>query len=250
LHVHRHGPRGRATARHAPPRWRYGHPVKPAKRTAALWNLLTFAAVATGLIWQLVILVKGQHVLVAEQGTLPSQTTRVIRFLSYFTVESNILVALTSLVLALNPNHDGPVWRVLRLEALFGITVTGIVYSTLLRGVVELHGAAAVTNALLHYVAPLTAVLGWLFFGPRPRITDNTLLVSLLWPAAYVAWTLAHGAHSRWFPYPFIDAVTLGNATAIRNGVALCLLLIGVGALFMWLDRRFPLTDRLSQLRY
>lgn len=210
------------------------------RRSARVWHLATVAVVATGLIWQLVLIIQGVNVLVSANGSVPSIATRVIRFFSYFTVESNILVAVTAATLVLNPDRDGPLWRVLRLEALFGIAVTGVVYTTLLRGVVDLHGASAITNALVHYVAPLLAVIGWLVFGPRPRITENTLLISLIWPALYVIYTLAHGAATDWYPYPFVDVIKHGYATTLRNGVGLIVLLVGVGALFMWLDHRLP----------
>ncbi len=210
------------------------------RRAAVVWHLLTALAIAVGLAWQVVLILQGVNVLVDEQGRLPSQFTRMVRFLSFFTVESNLLVAGTGLALALRPDRDGRVFRILRLEALFGIAVTGVVYTTLLRGVVDLHGAAAVTNALVHYVAPIMAVLGWLLFGPRPRIDENTLVLSLIWPLLYVIWSFAHGAASKWYPYPFVDVHKLGYVTVIRNGIGLNLLLVGVGALFMWLDHRLP----------
>ena len=55
-----------------------------------------------------------------------------------------------------------------------------------------------------------------------------------------MAYTIAHGAASKWYPYPFIDVHKLGYVTGLRNGVGLCVLLVGVGALFMWLDHRLP----------
>ncbi len=209
-------------------------------RAARAWHAATFAAICVGLIWQLVLIFQGVNVLVQPNGGLPSIATRTLRFFSYFTVQSNILVAATAAILVLRPFSDGRLWRVIRLQALFGITVTGVVYSTLLRGVVDLHGAAAVTNALVHYVAPVMAVIGWLLFGPRPRIDENTLAASLLWPALYVVYTLAHGAASDWYPYPFVDVATHGYVTVLRNGVGLNVLLVGVGALFMWADHRLP----------
>jgi hypothetical protein len=164
------------------------------RRVSSLWYLILFAVSATGVIWQLVLFLQGVGVVTGAGGQLPGHLTLLVRFFSYFTTEANILVAVTSAPLVLRPGHDGPVWRVLRLNALFGITVTGVVYSTLLRGIVELHGAAAFTNTLVHYLSPLLAVVGWLIFGPRPRITENTLMLSLIWPVLYVAWTFAHGA--------------------------------------------------------
>ena len=209
---------------------------------APLWHLLTALAVTVGVIWQLVLVLHGVNVLVEPSGHLPAISTRVVRFLSYFTVQSNILVGLTSAALVLRPKRSGLLWGVLRLDAMFGIAVTGVIYSTLLRGVVELHGAAAITNALLHYVVPLAAVLGWLLFGPRPRISENVLMLSLIWPAIYVAYTFANGAVDHWYPYPFIDVTKHGYAVVIRNGIGLIVLLVGVGALFMYGDHRLPPT--------
>ena len=213
-----------------------------ARRIAPLWHGATFVATATALIWQIVLSFEGRGALLDEHGRGPGLATRLIRFFSYFTIQSNILVAVVALTLMLDPERDGRVWRVLRIEAVFGITVTGIVYSTLLHGVVEFHGAAAVTNVLLHFVAPILAVVGWLVFGPRPRIEENTLILSLIWPVLYVIYTLAHGAASHWYPYPFIDVTKLGYVTALRNGVGLNLLLVGIGALLLWLDHRLPRT--------
>jgi hypothetical protein len=214
------------------------------RRWARCFHAATFTVVAVGLIWQLVLIIQGVNVLVLPNGSLPSVATRVLRYFSYFTVESNLLVGFTAATLAWRPDCDGRVWRVLRIEALFGIAVTGVVYSTLLRGVVDLHGASAVTNALVHYVAPLMAVIGWLLFGPRPRITENTLVVSLVWPAFYVVYTLIHGAASKWYPYPFVDVTKHGYVNVLRNGVGLNVLLVGIGALFMWLDHKLPAAPR------
>lgn len=207
---------------------------------AAGFHLLTALVVTIGLVWQLVLVIQSVNVLVDSSGAVPGVSTRIIRYFSYFTVQSNILVAITAASLAIDPDRDGRVWRIVRLAALFGITVTGLIYSTLLRGIVDLHGAGAITNALLHYVSPIMAVLGWLLFGPRPRIDENTLVLSLIWPALYVIYSFAHGAASDWYPYPFIDVTKLGYLTVIRNGVGLNVLLVGVGALYMWLDHRLP----------
>jgi hypothetical protein len=164
----------------------------------------------------------------------------VLRFFSYFTIESNILAAVSTGMLALRPRRDGRLFRVLRLDALFGITITGIVYAVLLAPQHDPHGINAATNAGLHYVVPAMAVLGWLVFGPRPRIDESTLLLALIWPALYIGYTLAHGAASDWYPYPFIDAAQLGYATALRNGGGMVVLMAGVATLYRVGDHRLP----------
>jgi hypothetical protein len=190
------------------------------------------------IVVELVLVANGHNPLLATD--VPPAPTRVIRFFSYFTIESNLLVAISSAMLAARPRRDGRLYRVLRLDALFGITITGIVYAVLLAPQHDPHGINAATNAGLHYVVPALAVVGWLLFGPRPRIDETTLLLALIWPALYIAYTLAHGAASSWYPYPFIDAAHLGYATALRNGVGMVVLMAGVATIYRAADGRLP----------
>jgi hypothetical protein len=79
---------------------------------------------------------------------------------------------------------------------------------------VNLSGVAKLTDIGTHYIVPVAAVIGWLLFGPRPRIDYSTLLPSCIYPAVYMVYTLIHGASSKWYPYPFADVVTLGHPVA------------------------------------
>lgn len=205
---------------------------------ARVWHLVTAAVAVASVVVELVLVANGHNPLLATD--IPPATTRVIRFLSYFTIQSNILVAVSASMLAVDPRRDGQLFRVLRLDALFGITITGIVYAVLLAPQHDPHGVNALTNAGLHYVTPIMSVLGWLAFGPRPRIPENTLLLALVWPALYIAYTLAHGAASDWYPYPFIDAAHLGYATALRNGLGMVVLMAGVATIYRVGDHRLP----------
>jgi hypothetical protein len=205
---------------------------------ARAWHALTAAIAVASIVVELVLVANGHNPLLAAD--IPPAPTRVLRFFSYFTIESNILAAVSTGMLALRPRRDGRLFRVLRLDALFGITITGIVYAVLLAPQHDPHGINAATNAGLHYVVPAMAVLGWLVFGPRPRIDESTLLLALIWPALYIGYTLAHGAASEWYPYPFIDAAQLGYATALRNGVGMVVLMAGVATLYRVGDHRLP----------
>ncbi len=166
---------------------------------------------------------------------------RLVRVLSFFTIQSNILSAIVSAQLARNPSRDGTGWRVARLAALFGITVTGIVYSTVLAAIHEPHGWRETTsNAIFHYLVPLGMVLGWLLFGPRPRITGSVIGWALVWPVLWFAYTLVHGEASGWYPYPFVDVATQGYPRVVLNAVAVTVVFAAVCGLFFWLDRRLP----------
>jgi hypothetical protein len=215
--------------------------MKQRDAAARYWNLVIVLVIAAAVGVQLVLVLQGKNVLTDAHGRIPAVSTRVIRFLSYFTIESNLLCLFTAATLVADPGRDGRVWRVLRVDALVGITVTGLIYVTLLRPVVNLHGVSKLTDIGMHYASPLLVVIGWLLFGPRPRIDRSVLLPSLAWPALYVGYTIAHGAATKWYPYPFVDVVTLGYRVTLRNGVGICVLLLGISVLFLladdWLSR-------------
>ncbi|MGH8862823.1 MAG: Pr6Pr family membrane protein [Jatrophihabitantaceae bacterium] len=161
--------------------------------------------------------------------------------LSFFTIESNILCGVVAVQLARTPDRDGAAWRAVRLASLFAITVTGVVYSTVLAAVHEPHGwRETVSNALLHYVVPLAVVVGWLAFGPRPRVTGRVVVRAMLFPVVWLGYTLIRVAAAKWYPYPFLDVATHGYARVVGNAVAVTAVFAGVAALLWFGDRKLP----------
>jgi len=115
------------------------------------------------------------------------------------TIACNILSGVTSGQLARNPNRNGQVWRAVRLASLFGITVTGIVYATVLAKVHEPHGwQETSTNTAFHYIVPIMMLLGWLSFGPRRLIDGRTIALSILWPIAWTCYIVIYGRITKW----------------------------------------------------
>jgi hypothetical protein len=166
---------------------------------------------------------------------------RLIRVLSFFTIQSNLLCGIISAQLAVRPDRDGPAWRVLRLAALVGITVTGVVYSTVLAAIHEPNGLAETSvNLVVHYIVPIAMIAGWLAFGPRPRVSVRTVLWSLLFPLLWLAYTLVRGAIWTWYPYPFLDIASHGYARVALNAVLVTVVLGLVAALFAVGDARLP----------
>jgi hypothetical protein len=170
---------------------------------ARAWHLLTAVAASAALALQLVLVINGDAILVDHDP--PNLLQRLLRFFAYFTVESNLLVLVTTARLARDPAYDGSRWRVVRIAAVSGITVTGLVHWFLLRPLLHLDGADLVADRLLHLVVPLLALVGWLLFGPRPRIEWPACLRAAGWPVAWLAVILVSGALTGWYPYPFLD---------------------------------------------
>lgn len=193
------------------------------------------AVAVAAILWQLALVVSGASVL--ETAAQPGLVTRLARFVSYFTILSNLLVAGVSFALARDPARDGRRWRVVHLATLSSITVTGVVHWFFLRPILDLQGASYVVDKLLHVVVPVLAVVAWVVAGPRGRAVRAAILPSLGWPLLWGALTLARGAATGWWPYPFIDADTLGWGRVLLNLVAIAVLFAVVGGALVAVDR-------------
>jgi hypothetical protein len=211
-------------------------------RAATTWHAATVVVISLSLIVQLVLVIQGNAVLVVPENLVARLPERVLRFFSYFTVQSNLLAAATALSLIARPNRDGRTWRVLRVAALVGMTVTFVVYTIALRPILHLGGIAKVTDIGFHYVAPMMTIGGWLLFGPWPRIDVESLVRHLAWPFSYLIYVLVLGTVTGWYPYPFLDVPLLGYPRALLNALIVTVLLLFVGAVFRIIDARLGRT--------
>ncbi len=209
---------------------------------ARLVHAVVAGVTAFAVMWQLVLVVQGNAVL--DESVIPTLGTRIVNFFSFFTIESNLLVLGTSLVLALDPGRNGPMWRVLRMNAVVGIVVTGVVHWFFLRPLLHLTGASLAVDKLLHVVVPLLAVLAWILAGPRGQANTPLIAYSLIWPVSWAVYTLTRGALIHWYPYPFLDAKTLGYPHTLANIFGIALLLTAVALAVVAADRSLARLNR------
>ncbi|MET0324220.1 MAG: Pr6Pr family membrane protein [Ilumatobacteraceae bacterium] len=180
----------------------------------------------------------------------------LVNTFSYFTIQSNVLVLIASAVLAVRPNVSGPAWRVLRLGSLCGITVTGLVYATVLAPYVHLTGWAMVYNCIFHYVMPAASVVGFVLVGPRVRLWSRDL-VFMAWPVLWLAYTMLRGAflHPEFtgfsqapshYPYEFLDVDRVSLVEVVGSITFVTLLLVGIGMGYIALSRRLSVPEPTS----
>lgn len=207
-------------------------------RGSRWWHAGLLAVVVAALVMELVQLFSGgPDANSGERSAGLSVGARLVRFFSYFTIDSNILVAVTCVLLVLAPGRDGRWWRVLRLDALLSITITGLVFAIVLAPDLDLHGMALVSTIGLHYIAPPAAVVGWLLFGPRGQVDRRTIAWAFVWPAVWIGYTLAHGAASGWYPYPFLEAFRIGYGAVVRNVFMVLVIAAALALAFARIDR-------------
>lgn len=142
----------------------------------------------------------------AEALTREDQRATVGNFFSYFTIQSNIVVAVVLAVSGVIQLRR-PVGR--RLDLVRGaatvyISITGVVYALLLSNI-DVNTPLPWANVVLHYVVPVAMVVDWLLDLPERVIEFRTAVVWLAYPLIYLAYTLLRGPAVDWYPYPFLD---------------------------------------------
>ncbi len=203
---------------------------------ARLLHLVVAVVTTAALVLQTVLVLQGGRVL--DESEVPGLGIRLGRLVSYFTIQSNLLVAVTAWQLWRDPARDGRWWRVVRLAAIAGITITGLVHFVLLRPLLDLEGADWFADKLLHMVVPVVAVVVWVLVGPRPRATWSVVVTALAWPLVWLAWTLVIGAATGWYPYPFLDSREDGVGAVVVVCIGITLLFVAILSGALALDRR------------
>lgn len=158
---------------------------------------------------------------------------RVVDYLSFFTIWSNIVVAIVAGYFVYQPRAASPRFQTIWLSALLMISVTGLIYHLALADLVDTQGAAAVSNACNHILTPLAFVLAWLIVGPRGWISLKLIMASFILPLSWILLTLIRGAIVDAYPYPFVNVVKLGYGPVFMNLVVI-LLACCVLALLLW----------------
>lgn len=203
-----------------------------ASEWAQIWFAATAVCVAAGVT---VSVLTAVH---ATGGRFHNGVERGFNTFAFFTIQSNLIVGVTSVLLALTPNRSSTVFRTFRLIGVVAITVTGLVYHVAIAHLLDLDSWDLVGDQLVHTVVPVLAVVGWLMFGPRRLTSRRIAALSVIFPFSWLAFTLIRGAVVHWYPYTFIDVTTLGYGRAVLNCLWVALLLFGLSAGFTAVDGR------------
>ena len=195
-----------------------------------LWFAVTAAIAFSAVVIQVIVAA-------GMPGHFTTPLEKSLNVFAFFTIQSNIIVGVTCLLLALRLERSSELFRMFRLSGVVAIFITGLVYHTLLAGLVDVHGWAAVCNQMLHTAVPLLGVLGWLLFGPRGLISWRTVALAFVFPLGWLAFTMIRGAAIHWYPYPFIDVDDLGYARVAVNAVVVAALFFALAAAAYGFDR-------------
>ncbi|GAA4751443.1 Pr6Pr family membrane protein [Sphingomonas daechungensis] len=169
----------------------------------------------------------------ATFGTSGSVLETLWIILRFFTITTNLIVAVTMTAVAL----DRRVSSFIHAGVTLAIGLVGVVYVTLLRGLLQLEGAALIADTILHYAVPIMTVLYWIAIAPKYGLRWQHSLLWSLYPLAYFAYAIVRGSIDGRYPYPFMNLAELGPARTALNAVGLAIAFVIAGVLMVAFSR-------------
>ena len=176
------------------------------------------------------------------QLSLAKNMAAALNLFSYFTIQSNLIVAVALIVATLGPKQSIQSAAMLR-AATFWILITGIVFNVLLSSVYHPTGLAALISVVHHTVTPLAMLANWIVFEEKGRTKIRDIGFWLAYPLVYLAGSLVRGLIDGFYPYWFINPTKPlpdGAGSWLGVGVAMAIISAGVivGSLVMMASDR------------
>ena len=201
---------------------------------ARTWFAVTALVVLIGLVVQISAAID------QKAGHFRSTHAKVFNVFCFFTIQSNVLVMVTCALLALGLHRRSTLFWVLRLDGVVCIVVTFVVFHVALSGLRELSGKDAVADFLLHTASPVLAFVGWLIFGPRGRVSARVVRLAVVFPVAWLVFTLVRGPIVDFYPYPFLDVDEHGYPRVLLNCALVAVFFVGLLAVAHVADKKLP----------
>lgn len=156
-------------------------------------------------------------------------------FLSFFTIQANLYTVVVLVIEAVGGFGISESRRAaLRGAAVLYLGITGLVYAVLLSQLPMVKQIVhPFADGVHHLLMPLWVLFDWVAFPPSNRPTYRRCLWWLVYPLAFLFFSLARGAITGWYPYPFLSPNQPGGwlAVAIISSVILVISCIMIGCI-------------------
>ncbi|RAR48464.1 Pr6Pr family membrane protein [Flavobacterium lacus] len=177
------------------------------------------------LITQFIIMIQNR-----EDGVFDT----IVRFFTFFTILSNILVLMCFTSNLFNSSSFFKSYKVHTAIAVY-ISIVAIIYNIILRFIWDPTGLQRIVDELLHVVNPILFVLYWFMAKNKISISYKFIFKILIFPILYLITVLLIGNYSNHYPYPFLDINAIGCTRVVINsmGIALAFLLVSLLVVFI-----------------
>lgn len=183
-----------------------------------------------------------QFILMLENRTT-SIPEMVVRFFSFFTIFTNILVAsyFTNQIISSKGKTENLFSKTGTLTAVtVYITVVGLVYQIALRHLWKPTGLQMIVDELLHTTIPTLTIIYWFLYEQKSELKWKMIPKFLLYPLFYLAFILLRGELSGFYPYPFINVTALGWSQTLINILVLFGVFLVLSSFFIGIGKQKP----------
>ncbi len=195
-------------------------------KTITAWNILIVTLV--GVLIQFVLMLQHTELPLIEA---------VVRFFSYFTILSNLLVAVFFAMQILKKHQ--PDHFFLKPAAALSVTVyiivVGLIYQVILSKLYFPKGLNLLADNIIHGVTPVATFIFWLVFESNRKVQFRSIVFFLLYPLLYLIYTLLRGSIVHFYPYPFVDVTKLGIQQVLINSFYVMILFLVLFFALAWL---------------
>ena len=159
----------------------------------------------------------------------------IIRYFSFFTLISNLLVAICCTALIFLPVGSKQFFSRPQIQTAITlyILIVGIIYNIVLRSLWEPKGMQLVVDELLHSVIPVLFFIYWFLLVPKQQLQWSIFWPWLIFPLAYLAFILVRGSFSGFYPYPFLEVNKLGLSWVLLNSVGITVVFLVISLILI-----------------
>lgn len=165
----------------------------------------------------------------------------IIRFFSFFTILTNLLVALffTAKVFKLKKKPFVILLKSGAVTVLMTyILLVGIVYQIILRGIWEPTGLQMIVDEILHTIIPLYYLGYWYRYTTSTNFGLRSVFYGLAYPLFYFVFIMVRGHFSNFYPYPFVNVSKIGWVAVSLNFVLIFCAITLLMAILGYFEKR------------
>lgn len=156
----------------------------------------------------------------------------IVRYFSFFTILTNIIVAISSTCIVLSPKSYLAKPVVIAAITTY-IIIVAVIYNIILYKLWQPKGWQLFADAILHSLTPVLYFLFWLLFVPKQQLRWKHSLSWLIYPFVYFIYILLRGGILNDYPYPFIDLRILSYGQVLLNCLMLMIAFIIAGIIII-----------------
>lgn len=177
-----------------------------------------------------------QYNLMLEHSDLPFWEI-TIRFFSYFTILTNLIVAVyfTFQIFNRNPDKKSGILTAITVY----ILIVGLIYQIILRSTWNPTGMQKLVDELLHTIIPVLVVIYWYLFENKTSLNYRHILKWSIYPLLYLIYILIRGNFSGFYPYPFINVSEIGFTNVIINSFWILIFFTGLSVILIKTGKTF-----------